>query len=90
MVTNHSNISKLLTFAMAITGLVQPLQAQTAKKFTVNITEDGKANMVAYLPEQPSGRAIVDCPGGMERDNCSEAEGYHAVERTLALSKQLG
>ena len=38
--------------------------AQTARKFTVNITPDGKANMVAYLPEHSSGRAIVDCPGG--------------------------
>ena len=76
MVTNHSNISKLLTFAMAITGLVQPLQAQTAKKFTVNITEDGKANMVAYLPEQPSGRAIVDCPGGGYSHLSMENEGH--------------
>ena len=38
--------------------------AQTARKFTVNITPDGKANMVAYLPEKATGRAIVCCPGG--------------------------
>lgn len=38
--------------------------AQTARKFTVNITPDGKANMVAYLPEKPTGRAVVCCPGG--------------------------
>lgn len=38
--------------------------AQTARTFTVNITPDGKANLTAYLPEQPSGRAVVGCPGG--------------------------
>ena len=44
--------------------LALTIQAQTARKFTVNITPDGKANMVGYLPEKPTGRAIVDCPGG--------------------------
>lgn len=38
------------------------LQAQTAKTFTVDITPDGKANMVAYLPQNATGRAVVDCP----------------------------
>ena len=44
--------------------LALTIQSQTARKFTVNITPDGKANMVGYLPEKPTGRAIVDCPGG--------------------------
>ena len=68
-------IKKLITFVMAA-GLAQPSLAQTAKKFTVNITEDGKANMVAYLPEQPSGRAIVDCPGGGYSHLSMENEGH--------------
>ena len=68
-------IKKLITFVMAA-GLAQPLLAQTAKKFTVNITEDGKANMVAYLPERPSGRAIVDCPGGGYSHLSMENEGH--------------
>ena len=70
------NILKLFTCVMAITGLSQPLQAQTARKFTINITDDGKANMVAYLPEQPSGRAIVDCPGGGYSHLSMENEGH--------------
>ena len=40
------------------------LTAQTARKVTVNITEDGQANIVGYLPDQPTGKAVVDCPGG--------------------------
>ena len=55
-------MKKLLTLGLVLMSLT--VQAQTARKFTVNITSDGKANMVAYLPENASGRAIVDCPGG--------------------------
>lgn len=49
---------------------------QTSRQFTVNITPDGKANMVAYLPEQPSGRAIVDCPGGGYQHLALQHEGH--------------
>ena len=61
---------------MVITTLAQPAQAQTARKFTVNITDDGKANMVAYLPQNPTGRAIVDCPGGGYSHLSMENEGH--------------
>ena len=37
---------------------------QTARKFTLNLTEDGKAQMVCFLPTKPSGKAIVGIPGG--------------------------
>jgi len=36
----------------------------TARKFTLNLTDDGKAQMVCYLPQKPSGKAIVGIPGG--------------------------
>ncbi len=49
--------SVLLLFAMMV-------QAQTSRKFTIDLTEDGKAQMVAFLPEKPSGKAIVGVPGG--------------------------
>ena len=29
------------------------LQAQTARKFTIPLTEDGAANMVVFLPRTP-------------------------------------
>ncbi len=38
--------------------------AQTARRITVNLTDDGKANIVGYLPTQPTGKAVVGCPGG--------------------------
>ena len=37
--------------------------AQTARTFKLPLA-DGQAEMVCYLPEQPSGRAIVGIPGG--------------------------
>ena len=52
-----------LTFSLLISYFSFSV-AQTARTFTVNITPDGQANMVAYLPSQPSGRAVVCCPGG--------------------------
>ena len=36
----------------------------TARKFTLDLTDDGKAQMVCFLPVKPSGKAIVGVPGG--------------------------
>lgn len=56
-------MKKILSI-VALAALGLSVSAQTARKFTVNLTPDGKANMQVFLPENPSGRAIVDCPGG--------------------------
>ena len=48
----------------AVIFVVAIVKAQTAREFTINLTEDGKANMVCFLPEKPSGKAIVGVPGG--------------------------
>ena len=44
--------------------LALTMQAATARKFTLNLTDDGAAQMVCFLPDNPSGRAIVGVPGG--------------------------
>ena len=44
--------------------LTTALQAQTLRKFTLDLTEDGSAQMVCFLPEKPTGKAIVGVPGG--------------------------
>ncbi len=54
------------------------MQAQTARKFTINLTDDGKAQMVCYLPDSPSGRAIVGVPGGGYSMLSNTHEGYEA------------
>ena len=62
--------------ALCLAFVALSLQAQTLKKFQVNITADGKANMVAYLPENPTGRAVVDCPGGGYTHLATQHEGH--------------
>lgn len=64
----------LSTIATVLTP--QSLNAQTARTFTVNITPDGKASMVAYLPQNPTGRAIVDLPGGGYTHLAMQHEGH--------------
>ena len=54
--------------------------AQTARKFTLNLTDDGKAQMVCFLPEAPSGRAIVGVPGGGYSVLSNSHEGYLASD----------
>lgn len=50
---------------MMLAGVaLQSVVAQTARRITVNLTDDGKANIVGYLPTQPTGKAVVGCPGG--------------------------
>ena len=55
-------------------------QAQTAKKFTIDLTDDAKAQMVCFLPATPSGKAIVGIPGGGYSMLSNSHEGYLASE----------
>ena len=61
----------ILLAALAMTAL-----AQTARKFTVNITPDGESQMTGYLPEQPMGRAVVILPGGGYSHLAMDHEGH--------------
>ena len=55
-------MKRFITFVLLLT--VMAAQAQTSRQFTMNLTESGDAQMVAFLPEKPSGKAIVGIPGG--------------------------
>ena len=50
--------------SLSLLALTLAAQAQTKRTQTVTISEDGAATMQVFYPEQPTGRAIVDCPGG--------------------------
>jgi acetyl esterase/lipase len=52
----------ILSGFLAAACLAAP--AQTARQFTLPLSDDGAAELVVYLPEQPTGRAVVACPGG--------------------------
>ncbi len=64
--------------AFVLAGMLA--QAQTARRLTVNLTPDGDANMQVFLPENPTGRAIVDCPGGGYSHLSMENEGTDWAE----------
>ncbi len=67
-------MKRLLTLCLLFASVA--IYGQTARKFTLNITPDGKANIACYLPEQPSGRAVVGCPGGGYRTLSMQNEGH--------------
>lgn len=53
---------KLVMYALLLVAAI--VQAQTARQFTINLTDDGEANMVCFLADNPTGRTIVGIPGG--------------------------
>ena len=73
-------MKRLLSIFALTASLVTAAGAQTARKFTVNITPDGRSNMVCYLPQQPSGRAVVDLPGGGYTHLAVDHEGHDWAE----------
>ena len=71
----HLFQAKTIAVALSMLATVT-VTGQTARKFNVNITPDGKAQMTAYLPEHPTGRAVVDCPGGGYQHLATQHEGH--------------
>ena len=71
-------MKKLLLYGLL--ALTASMQAQTARKFTLDLTDDGKAQMVCYLPQTPSGRAVVGVPGGGYSMLSNNHEGYMASD----------
>ena len=67
--------NKLFLFTL-LSVLALAATAQTARTITINLSADGAANMVAYLPENPTGRAIVDLPGGGYQHLSMQNEGH--------------
>ena len=53
-----------------------PSEAQTARKVKLVNSPDGKSQLEVFLPEKPSGRAIVGCPGGGYSHLAMNHEGY--------------
>ena len=56
--------TKTLSATLAMLAVACVAVAQTDTTFTVNITPDGEATLQAFLPAEPTGRAVVACPGG--------------------------
>lgn len=55
---------KKMLLSLLVSALGMTSFAQTAREFKLPLTPDGAAELVVYLPENPTGRAVVACPGG--------------------------
>jgi len=65
---------------MLLLLLAAGMNAKTARTFILNLTDDGGAQMVCFLPETPSGKAIVGIPGGGYSMLSNTHEGTLAAE----------
>ena len=80
----------ILTSLLAAACRAAP--AQTAREFTLPLTDDGAAELVVYLPEQPTGRAVVCCPGGgyAVLSNTHEGAAWHEFFNAKGIAFALG
>ena len=53
----------MISFLLMLTAITASAQS-TARKFVLKNSSDGQSELTCYLPKNPSGRAVVDCPGG--------------------------
>ena len=76
-------MKRLALFLVMMTAVVLT-QAQTARRMTLPISDDGAAQLTCFLPTMPSGRAVVDCPGGgyshlsMDKEGLDWADYFNA------------
>ena len=55
---------KKLVVSLIALAMGMAASAGTARQLTLNLTDDASAQMVVFLPDRPTGRAVVCCPGG--------------------------
>lgn len=68
------------TFALGFGLLAFCCSSHAARKMTLNLTDDGAAQMVCFLPDAPSGKAVVGVPGGGYSMLSNTHEGTLAAE----------
>lgn len=73
-------MKKFLMMSLMLGAVLVASAQATARKFVLNLTEDGQSNLTCYLPANPTGRAVVDCPGGGYSHLAMEHEGYDWAE----------
>lgn len=72
---------KILVMSLMACTFVSCMSAQsTARKFVVKNSADGQSEITCYLPQNPTGRAVLDCPGGGYGHLAMNHEGYDWAE----------
>ncbi len=70
-------ISTLLLACLLSILTTLTAMGQTARKFVLKNSDDGQSELTVYLPTSPTGRAVVDCPGGGYSHLSMENEGHN-------------
>lgn len=71
---------KLLILSLMMGTFVGMSAQSTARKFVIKNSADGQSEITCYLPQNPTGRAVVDCPGGGYEHLAMTHEGYDWAE----------
>lgn len=71
---------KILTLAVLMSAFIGVSAQSTAKKFVLKNSADGQSELTCYLPQNPTGRAVVDCPGGGYSHLAMDHEGHQWAE----------
>ena len=69
----------IISFALMLFAISASAQS-TARKFVLKNSTDGQSELTCYLPKKPTGRAVVDCPGGGYSHLAMDHEGYQWAE----------
>ena len=69
----------MIFFLLMLTAITASAQS-TARKFVLKNSSDGLSELTCYLPQNPTGRAVVDCPGGGYSHLAMDHEGHQWAE----------
>lgn len=73
-------MKRFLALSLVACASLTMFAQSTARKFVLKNSADGKSELTCYLPQNPSGRAVVDCPGGGYSHLAMEHEGHQWAE----------
>lgn len=73
-------MKKMFIFSVLMLCSLSALAQSTARKFVLKNSADGQSELTCYLPQNPTGRAVVDCPGGGYSHLAMDHEGHQWAE----------
>ena len=73
-------MKKVVISSVLMLCALSALAQSTARKFVLKNSTDGQSELTCYLPQNPTGRAVVDCPGGGYSHLAMDHEGHQWAE----------
>ena len=73
-------MKKMVISSVLMLCALSALAQSTARKFVLKNSADGQSELTCYLPQNPTGRAVVDCPGGGYSHLAMDHEGHQWTE----------